>query len=1054
MPVVMASTTAPSRRPATPRRTTWWREAATGRLLDAAILVGLTLVAAGLRLYRLAEIPPGLHHDEAVNGLDALFTIPTQHPIFFEANNGREPLFIYLQAATIHLFGPSPWSLRLTSAIIGTLTVLAVYALGRAWLGRVGGAIAAFALATSFWHLDLSRIGLRAIGAPLFLTLALLFLWRGLRDRRLVFCALAGVCFALDLYTYTSARVAVALIPAIFAWELLRAPRYWRRRLVELVVVGAVTVALVAPLGLYFLDHSGSLIRRADEVWIFNPNPQIESKPVGFAENTWNTLDMFFVRGDLNPRQNIPGRPIFDPVAAPWFVLGLLVLVWRAAKALGFTRRPRRAEPTTSREPPDHPEWSVWLLLWLASMLSLGAVTYESPDFLRLSALAPATFLTWALGLVVASRWIVERFGLGRGRSRCLPYCGVGHRGLPWGAQGNSSMRDDAHRDEDGSYGAKRNPTPRQAPVPDPAPVPAPTAARIHTVLAGLAVLVLVVGFPGFEAGRSTRDYLGVWAGRADVYEGFDGSLTAAARLVESGPPGRALVFYVDRSPNILFESPRSRGGRWLQQYSDLLLLPADLSEGATYVFGQGSFDSSAPTRFFADLTPIKDVDSAGKVGFVAYDLSAVQLKALATPAVPRTIGFGGPNGPVEVVGYTLDHAIGKPGSPVILTVEWRARTDLETIYAPFLHVVDDSGRSWGQDDLNGFAVHGWKAGDRFLSRFVWTVPVGTPPGSYHLEVGIARRVFGVPPGPAEPLGGPVELTTVSIDGLSVLQPGAAVPKPARPLDASLGDGLVLVGTSDLPDRVKQGDQPEVELLWQTRAAPSHDLKIDLALEGASGQDVVVSSRRPAGHGLPTNGWPAAVVLRDPRHLLVPGNAPTGTVRLVAIARDAKSGAEVGRTNLGTLEVDAPPRDFAVPHPDHPLNVRFGNGIVLLGYDLSATTLVPGGALRVTLYWQDLATPNRNYTGFAHLLDGANHVVAQQDRPPQDGKAPTVGWVPGQVVKDEYELTLAATVNAPALTLEVGMYDPTTGARLPTNNGDPQNRVVLGSIPLNAGVGR
>ena len=35
-------------------------------------LLGVILLAAFLRLWRLGEMPPGLYHDEAYNGLDAL----------------------------------------------------------------------------------------------------------------------------------------------------------------------------------------------------------------------------------------------------------------------------------------------------------------------------------------------------------------------------------------------------------------------------------------------------------------------------------------------------------------------------------------------------------------------------------------------------------------------------------------------------------------------------------------------------------------------------------------------------------------------------------------------------------------------------------------------------------------------------------------------------------------------------------------------------------------------------------------------------------------------
>ena len=58
------------------------------------------LVALTFRVYRLPELPGPLFGDEAQNGVDALGVIDGIRPIFFAANNGREPLHIYLQAVS------------------------------------------------------------------------------------------------------------------------------------------------------------------------------------------------------------------------------------------------------------------------------------------------------------------------------------------------------------------------------------------------------------------------------------------------------------------------------------------------------------------------------------------------------------------------------------------------------------------------------------------------------------------------------------------------------------------------------------------------------------------------------------------------------------------------------------------------------------------------------------------------------------------------------------------------------------------------------------------
>ena len=59
-------------------------------------------------------------------------------PLYFAANNGREPLFIYLQTLAVAILGASPYALRLVSALIGILTVPAVYFCTMAFLNSTG----------------------------------------------------------------------------------------------------------------------------------------------------------------------------------------------------------------------------------------------------------------------------------------------------------------------------------------------------------------------------------------------------------------------------------------------------------------------------------------------------------------------------------------------------------------------------------------------------------------------------------------------------------------------------------------------------------------------------------------------------------------------------------------------------------------------------------------------------------------------------------------------------------------------------------------------------
>ena len=146
----------------------------------------VTLIAAFFRLHRLETVPPGLWYDEAVNGIDALRALDSgDFSVFYPGNNGREGLFINCQALLLKFLPREAWTLRLVSALFGTLTVLGTYLLtvtlldrsesgrgGDARGARLVGFFAAFFLAASFWHVVVSRLGVRPVLAPCFLVWA------------------------------------------------------------------------------------------------------------------------------------------------------------------------------------------------------------------------------------------------------------------------------------------------------------------------------------------------------------------------------------------------------------------------------------------------------------------------------------------------------------------------------------------------------------------------------------------------------------------------------------------------------------------------------------------------------------------------------------------------------------------------------------------------------------------------------------------------------------------------------------------------------------------
>ncbi len=126
-------------------------------------------------------------------------------------------------------------------------------------------------------------------------------------------------------------------------------------------------------------------------------------------------------------------------------------------------------------------------------------------------------------------------------------------------------------------------------------------------------------------------------------------------------------------------------------------------------------------------------------------------------------------------------------------------------------------------------------------------------------------------------------------------------------------------------------------------------------------------------------------------------------------------------------------------------DLRLGQAVELLAYEVDGLPVGPGDVVDLTLYWAAWSEMEEDYTVFTHLIDAEDRVWAQQDNPPQEGERPTSGWREGEVVADSYHLLLPDDIPAGQYRLEVGMYHWQTGERLSLSQGDQEtdNRVLL-----------
>ncbi len=321
----------------------------------------IIIIAAFLRLYNITDLPPGLYPDEAMNGNNALEAISTGNwKVFYPENNGREGLFINIQALSIALFGNFPWALRIVSAIFGILTVLGLYLLtkelfnnykiqnkyknAKLQINEKIALLSAFLMATSFWHINFSRIGFRAIMAPAFLVWGIYFLLKSLNNWKLEIGnwklpILGGLAYGLGFHSYIAYRATPLLIliiialywfqnPAQIASQLYGASKEWQiRKKILLAASGYILMAIIifAPLGIYFIQNPQDFMGRTTQISIFSSPTPIKD----LTMNILKTVGMFNFSGDFNWRHNYAGKPVlFWPVGI-LFLIGTMISIRR-----------------------------------------------------------------------------------------------------------------------------------------------------------------------------------------------------------------------------------------------------------------------------------------------------------------------------------------------------------------------------------------------------------------------------------------------------------------------------------------------------------------------------------------------------------------------------------------------------------------------------------------------------------------------------------------------------------------------------------------------------
>jgi hypothetical protein len=382
-----------------------------------AILIVL-IFAWQYRFYELANVPPDMTSDHVEKVLDAAKIDAGLRPIFFPNNGGREAFQMYYLAILSDVTGvPIGYTLaKLGSALEGLLMIVVALWAGRALfgdenreMGKWVGIIAAFLIATSYWHTTLSRLGLRIVLTTVATTVILIFLARAMRHNRRADFLWAGAALGIGLYFYQAMRATPLVVIAGVGLAILLRARSWR-------VLGQY---VFIPSARYWNDYPDSYWERTtkrllgDEVIILRDSrgeetgrrvASFEDRLASFRENLPEIGDnfvramlMFNLNGDRAWITGNPdGSPALDLMSGAMLIVGVGIFLARFAR---------------NRDPVD-------LLIPLGVVLTIFptalalAYSREVPSASRSSGSLPFVYLMVAMAIYVVVHLAIKNINV------------------------------------------------------------------------------------------------------------------------------------------------------------------------------------------------------------------------------------------------------------------------------------------------------------------------------------------------------------------------------------------------------------------------------------------------------------------------------------------------------------------------------------------------------------------------------------------------------------------------------------------------------------------
>ncbi len=636
------------------------------RRLEFSLFVLILLVGAILRLVALGSVPPGLTHDEADHGIDAVGVLEGHRPLYFTVGYGREPLFDYATALVMLVVGRNSLAGRLTAALFGITLLVLVYVWTRLATQNRWLALATMAgLALSFWGVSTSRQALRSVTLPVLYMVAALAMRRGIvieedieegplapgyrpqaQISRMGWFVVAGAFLGLSIYTYLAARLMWLVFPTFFVFLSVTQPGVIRKAWPGLLVMLLVAAAVSAPLAIYLIQHPQVEVRVRQ---LSGPIAALlagDMQPM--QQNIRAGLGMITVRGDDLWLYNIPGKPLLGPVMGLFFYLGVSI----ALMSVLYPYRPAQRGHRSFDEAFRVSSANAFMLLTLIFGMIPALLTGVGASMTRVIGAQPALYYFPALAVVWLADWAQRQ---------------VGEQG----------------------------------------------ATALWTAYGGLLTMV---------GALTIHSYFGIWANARDVRVAYHTTLVETLHYLDQRPeigpdlalstitPGR----FHDPAIAALVLQRNDLRLRWFDGRSALVLIDPP---PAYYLFPEIA-PLAAPLEAWLPGVPIDRLELRPN-DFNRQVTIVRQTTSLPEYGPPQVIA----GGLLALVNYSIEPLVARPGGTIQVLTMWRIldRSDADLVL--FTHALDGAGQLVTQQDSLDVPSWGWVPGDHFIQLHRLLIP-------------------------------------------------------------------------------------------------------------------------------------------------------------------------------------------------------------------------------------------------------------------------------------------------------------------------------------------